>query len=276
MSHRNEAALRRHLGRMLSKGTDMRLVLDELHLRIPTGDVRFALFGGFLRDQMTGQPSRDLDLVAEGLNLGGLEYALAGQIVRRTSFGGLKAQIAGIAVDIWPLQDTWAFRSHFRGVPTFESLVQTTFLNTEAIAAVLPRAWPAEPRLIDGGFFAAFEDRILELNFEPNPAPSLSVARAIRMADALRFKMGPRLQGYLRHWIRRLNASEFDLAQSKHFGRTYLTYRDALDFLASSNLRFEEPQDASRAIVDTRPKIPFNIDMDFGEGQWRRLEKSEP
>ena len=72
-------------------------------------------------------------MVVLGVPLSELEKRFNGIIARHTRFGGLKLRNGYWHFDVWPLEETWAFRKD-RAVARFEDLPSTTTFNLEAIA----------------------------------------------------------------------------------------------------------------------------------------------
>jgi hypothetical protein len=94
------------------------------------GDV--ILLGGFARDVALEiaygrprTPSRDIDVIVASANTT-MPHALERWLVRENRFGGLKLRVSGVSLDVWRLEDTWAFRSGaFRGKKDTAALPRT-------------------------------------------------------------------------------------------------------------------------------------------------------
>ena len=121
---------------------------------------RLFLFGGAIRDvALMGDEARprDLDLVVVGLNFDDLPGFLGEHIVRRTSFGGLKLKLDDSWVDLWRLEDTWAFREKLIE-PSPENLPSTTFLSSQAIAAEIQGL--EVKHIFESGFTSSLRRRV--------------------------------------------------------------------------------------------------------------------
>jgi hypothetical protein len=194
-------------------------------------DVRAVLFGGTLRtllvsrlfERRFGRP-RDIDVVVLGVPLAELERRFNGITVRHTRFGGLKLQNGDWEFDVWPLEETWAFRKD-KAVARFEDLPSTTTFNLEAIAV---EVWPKDgkPRELFSGhdqFFQGILTRTLELNRTDSPFPELTVVRAVIMASELGFRIGPYLGAYISEIGPTLNEKAIEEIQAHHYGYSRMT-----------------------------------------------------
>jgi hypothetical protein len=194
-------------------------------------DARAVLFGGTLRSLLVsrlferrfGRP-RDIDLVVLGVPLSDLEKRFNGIIARHTRFGGLKLRNGSWHFDVWPLEETWAFRKD-KVIARFEDLPSTTTFNLEAIAV---EVWSKDgkPRALFSGhdqFFHGILSRTLELNRTDSPFPELTVVRAVVMASELRFRIGPRLGAYIAEIAPTLNETTIDEIQALHYGHSRMT-----------------------------------------------------
>ncbi|MGI5864914.1 MAG: hypothetical protein ACOX6T_23085 [Myxococcales bacterium] len=199
-------------------------MLDVIEQAADRRGWRPLLFGGTLRDLLIEgcPPPRDLDFVVPGVSLEELRAELGGHVERRTRFGGLRLRIRALPVDIWPLEQTWAFANGLVADPSPATLPRTTFLSAEAAAVEI---WPREGRtrtIHSSGLFESFATSCLEINLEENPYPALCVARSLLTARKLGFSLGPRLAAYLDHQGTRLGMDEIEQAQVAHYGDVVL------------------------------------------------------
>lgn len=223
-----EHRLRRRVSDFLSRSTAWRPVIEVIERSAARTGWRPLLFGGTLRDLCLkwSAPPRDLDFVVPGATVEQLSEEFAEHVERRTRFGGLRLRIRSLPVDIWPLEQTWAFRAGLVE-PEPEALPRTTFLNIEA-AAIELRPRPGQGRaLYATGFFESFASSSLEINLEENPFPALCTARALLTARKLRFSIGPRLAAYLAHHGTCMPLEEVEQAQLTHYGNVLLS-REAM------------------------------------------------
>lgn len=220
---RREVALFCYLGEQKWKEPIARTIEEIKDL-----EWRAVFFGGMLRSLLIsrllyhqlGKP-RDIDIVVQGVSLEDLRERFRPAIARDTRFGGLQIRRRMWQFDLWPLERTWAFSSNGAAAPQFSDLPFTTFFNLEAIAVDV---WPQRhhPRAIYSGddqFFKGIMERILELNREENPYPTLGVVRALLLAASLNFRLGHRLSKYIADIGTTMPELEFEELQVKHYGR---------------------------------------------------------
>ncbi|MGY3087027.1 hypothetical protein ACVWYF_000053 [Hymenobacter sp. UYAg731] len=203
--------------------------ISQLHSTL--GELRSSgnslfLFGGMLRDLLTGMEPRDVDLVVSDEAVKDIDEKVSRWNPRRNRYGGLNFKNDGWEFDLWPLGKTWAFHHYPVGSSleaSFDCLPRTTFLNVEAIAMQL---WPSEPNgtreVFEHGFFSAFRTRTVEINYEHNPSPEYCVVRSLLVAQRLRFKLGPKLVQYIAKHADRYTMQEFARLQGRHYGRTVI------------------------------------------------------
>ena len=185
--------------------------------------LRAALFGGVLRDLVVfenKQAPRDFDIVVD-VDAKALFDLFHDKVRRRTRFGGLHVLYEGWPLDIWPLDQTWAFQ-HMAIAPTFENLPKTTFLNVEAIAVDLSNADHSRRAVYEDGFFSAIANRTVEINLRENPYPSLCVVRSLITACKLNFVISKDLINYIRQYGAPLTLPDIDRIQNEHYGRPQL------------------------------------------------------
>jgi hypothetical protein len=196
----NVTVLRERLTRFLANHANWKIPLRSTLGRIQENSWRAVIFGGVLRDLVVfgnTEIPRDIDVVISDANTRDLEAAFGDLILSKNRFGGFRLRSAGWLIDMWALGNTWAFRERLRETISFESLVHTTFLNVEAIAAEI-QVQPGHPRTIySAGFFESLNDKVLDINFEPNPNPDLCIVRSITMALRLNWSISRRLGTYI-------------------------------------------------------------------------------
>ncbi|MFG0300459.1 MAG: hypothetical protein ACF8K1_12745 [Phycisphaerales bacterium JB047] len=218
------AELYRHSNRVWNKP-----IVETLH-QLRETNTRAVIFGGTLRSLLFsrlfrnqfGRP-RDIDLVVSGITIEHLKSLFEESVKRETRFGGLQLERMTWQFDMWPLEDTWGFKQNRDVSAHFSNLPKTTFFNMEAVAIDV---WtlPGRARSIYSGddqFFEGLLDRVLEINHEANPFPSLCVIRAFVFASSTGFAIGPRLAAYLRSHSDISDDEIFEI-QMKHYGELRL------------------------------------------------------
>jgi hypothetical protein len=137
----------------------------------------------------------------------------------------------GWLIDIWTLQDSWAFKEKLVRPVSFDQLVRTTFLNVEAIAVRITNR-PGLPREIyTSGFFEAIAARVLDISFEPNPFPQLCVVRTFVSALRLNFAISPRLGKYLLQHTEKLPSRALIDIQQSHYGKIRISEGKMKEYL---------------------------------------------
>jgi len=241
-------------------------------------DIQAFLFGGTLRDFALNDrftAPRDLDIVIND-GLEDVAAFIAGQDshnktggplrsgIQRNRFGGLKVRLHGHVLDIWKIEDTWAFRRNLVDPPSFWRLPNTTFLNLDAIALELfPTASRRFRRLYEHNFFTGIEDKKLEVNLSENPFPQLCVVRAIFLTHSTGFSMGPKLSAYVSEAIKKVEPRSLELIQEYHYGTVRRSSRDLVEAVENiaRNLSSSSGSAADAFVSE------FDFNLDFGSEQ---------
>lgn len=199
----------------------------QLVSRIRSRSWNACVFGGTLRDIAVRGPytrTRDIDIVVENVSLDEIEATMAGWQCKRNSFGGLRVRVGDEQFDLWPLHETWAWKSLGIGVrdslyASFELLPKTTFLTVESVAVSLSPERTGGRRIYEHGFFESLGRRVIELNRPENPYPALCIARSLATAMRLGFAVGPRLAKYLVRTFESVTEQQIVQAQRRHYGK---------------------------------------------------------
>lgn len=138
------------------------------------------LIGGVLREFKDNNNIinlRDIDIIIDVKNNEYLEKILFEFEVGKNRFGGYKLFCSGLIVDIWPLDETWAYKNQIiKCKPTkyVENLTNTVFLNIDAIVYDMKRnIW------YDSKYQEAMRSRVLDVVLKCNPEVPLNIVRAI-------------------------------------------------------------------------------------------------
>lgn len=138
------------------------------------------LVGGFIRDTSTDARPHDIDIVADTRkgdllsSLGDLDYSL-------NRFGGYRLNLQDDKIDLWTLDDTWAFRNGYISSSP-ENLSSSSLLNIDSAVINLTTG----DYNLDG-LLCALKDRELRLSHSldisrHNPNPRKSVRRIFEHA----------------------------------------------------------------------------------------------
>lgn len=173
-------------------GTRASQALSEVQILLDGYGERGFILGGLVRDvwhKGALASPRDIDIAVSATMLD--ELLAAGrsrgwQINGRTNLGGTRVRVLGVPVDIWPVHETWAFRSGRVASVAFESLPLTTPLNIEAVAFEVG----GSEELLDAGFVHAVTTGVIEINRSLSPRPETLHLRAARLARRLGFRLG--------------------------------------------------------------------------------------
>lgn len=214
--------LRARLGRFVA--TDSKRHYPHLYSvleDIRKNNYQAFLCGGAVRDMLLCNNSipRDLDIILGYVSREQLETLFPDHIKGETSLGGLKLQVKDWSIDMWPIQDTWAFKEGKVTGKGFSDYPKITFLNIDAIAIQLFSKRRQKREIYSKGFFEAIAQRTIELNFEENPAPAECIVRALRIANKFKFVIGPRLARYMISYTNQMEIEEL----AEIFQRRYMS-----------------------------------------------------
>jgi hypothetical protein len=150
-----------------------------------------AIVGGAARDWAMGLPPRDIDIVVDA-DEKAIETATRPFVRGRTGLGGVRLEVEGLACDLWALSATWAFGRAADMTADLHILPRTAFLNIDAVAVDL-KDW----QVYEHRFLEAWDSRVLDVNFAPNPRPALCIARALGLALKYDLRISPTLAQYV-------------------------------------------------------------------------------
>ena len=164
----------RRVRKAIDEATAGSASFDEL-LRELQQAGRCAVVGGAVRDWAFHHTPRDVDIIVD-TQPEILASVLSKHHVQRTGMGGFRVRTDRVTCDIWPLSETWAFRTS--SFPkSIASFPQTAFFNVDGVAVGID-GW----RIYEANFIDAWSHGFLDINYEPNPRPLVCVARAFGVA----------------------------------------------------------------------------------------------
>lgn len=149
------------------------------------------VFGGAVRDLAlcdSNYKPADIDIVVD-TEEEHLTSVFQNILYSNTKFGGLRLNYSSTHVDIWPLRKTWAISNGFVKGEKFEDLLKTTFFNIDASFYSLHE----DKLYTTQHYFEYLENRILDINLEPNPNPIGMIRRILNFAINRHFALTPRL-----------------------------------------------------------------------------------
>lgn len=142
------------------------------------------VFGGAVRDYLnkTFDTARDVDLVIESNNSNkvDIEYYLDYLNIvsfKKNRFNGYKVFFDDLVVDIWNLQDTWAFQNtHLESSP--ENLMKSVYLNVDALVYSLN-----SKTYLENCNDLYSKINVLDIVFDQTPYEELNLLRALVFKD---------------------------------------------------------------------------------------------
>lgn len=215
------SALKKRIGRFLdSKKFERGEVFELIELIHKAG--RVAIFGGMLRDLCIGGNlffDSDVDLVFEPHEKTNLELLLKNYKYELNSFGGYRIYLKKWQVDIWNIENTWAFKKNIVENEGFKSLVKTTFFNWDAIVYEIDSGsiHTAE------GYLKNLQERYLDINMIDNPNILSTLVRALRMMIKLNARLSPRLRDFLCENFVKYSAEDIGVYEQQKYWKSTLT-----------------------------------------------------
>lgn len=138
------------------------------------------LIGGVLReyrDRGALRDLRDIDIIIDVREQDVWKEILDRYLPKKNSFGGYKLVCSALIVDIWPLEETWAYREGYVVCKPEEyvmNLPKTVFLNLDAIIYDFNKdIW------YDEKYLEAMNSRVIDVVLEKNPRILLNIVRAM-------------------------------------------------------------------------------------------------
>ncbi len=158
------------------------------------------MIGGILReyrDRGVIQDLRDIDIIIDVKNIDCWEEILKKYCPKRNSFGGYKLICSELIVDIWLLEETWAYREKYIvcGPEEYvQNLPETVFLNIDAIIYDLKRdIW------YDEKYQEAMNCKIIDVVLEKNPQILLNIVRAMVLKKKYEMSFSERFTEIIRN-----------------------------------------------------------------------------
>jgi hypothetical protein len=182
---------------------------------------RCFLFGGALRDIIRPDPItpsvRDVDCVVLRHDLSRLQTNCETYFVGKNRFGGLKFALKGVPIDVWAVEDTWAFQKQFVVPYSFYTLTHTTFLNIDGIVADVSTGDALTIKIFARDFLDAFSRKLLNITLSANPFPLLVAVKALRAAYRYDLHIGYDLAVYLDSLFQRYSFKRIEREQLRHY-----------------------------------------------------------
>lgn len=249
------SALKKRIGRFInSKKFERDEVYDLIELTKKLG--RVAIFGGMLRDLcIDGNRffDSDVDLVFEQHDKGNLESLLKDYNLKLNAFGGYRLQLKKWHVDIWNIENTWAFKNNLVECDGFKSLTKTTFFNWDAIVYEVDngKIHSAE------NYLENLHERVLDINLVDNPNHLGSVVRTLRMMIKYDAKLSPALCDYVLDNSKTFSPDIIVAYEKQKYWKAALTSESIFNILF--NLEGHKDNKLSNAFE--LPSKQYNLDL---------------
>ena len=190
------------------------------------------LIGGVLReyrDHHEINSLRDMDIIIQVRDVIAWNNILETYSFYTNRFGGHKLTCDGLLIDVWPIEDTWAFRKHIIQCPPEEYLLnlpKTVFLNIDGIIY----DWDSET-WYDAEYQQALSSHILDVVLPQNPQIPLNILRAFVLADRYNLSFSQKLTKIIYQSCSTFNSlSDFSYLllqeQRKRYGKDIFSYEE--------------------------------------------------
>ena len=198
------------------------------------------LCGGAVRDILLHNSTpRDLDIILGYVSKEELATLFSGNAKGETSLGGITLQIKDWSIDMWPLQDTWAFKEGKVSGKGFSDYPKITFLDIDAIAIQLFSKRRRKRTVYSKGFFEAISTRTIEINFEENPAPAKCIVRALQIANKFNFAIGPKLARYMVAYASQMEIEELAEIYQRRYMNAHISVEKLHNCMKSIEMQLQ-------------------------------------
>ncbi|MER2490523.1 hypothetical protein [Catenovulum sediminis] len=197
------------------------------------------LFGGAVRDialQGIRDFYGDLDFVVDcpPQKLASVIQQLSTEFkVKQNKFGGYRLFCDKWWLDIWPLEDTWAFKANKIEFDSVSSLLQTTILNWDAAIYDLAQ----HQLIVSSDYFKQMQSGVLDLQLAENPNPMGAISRILRcILSKPVIYITADLQQFLYNSLKQLDFAKLQAYEQSHNPQIYLnqiTQEKLLNWLTS-------------------------------------------
>ena len=192
--------LKQSIIKFLNEKPPAATLFEEL---IETGNL--VLIGGVLREYIDNEcinSLRDIDIVIEIKN-----YKVWNDIINKYSpcknkFSGYKFVCSGFIFDVWPIEETWAFKNNIIKYNETETLVSklqdTVFLNMDAIVFDFTTGiWYKER------YEEAIKNGTIDVVLEENPQIPLNIVRLFVIKNRYNMNVSETLKKIIRDTIKK-------------------------------------------------------------------------
>jgi hypothetical protein len=151
------------------------------------------IFGGAARDVVFAGKKlvNDLDIVVSG-KIDPEMLSKFSEQVRRTNFGGYRIHTGEYEVDLWEIQNSYAFRFDSPSIISVHKLLDTVCFSTDAIAVSLESGRVFKSKAFD----ESLRSRRLDFVVPPSKFEPVVAARIARLVLKLKLEMTPSVASY--------------------------------------------------------------------------------
>lgn len=184
------------------------------------------LIGGAVRDFAYQKAPRDLDIIVNSKS-SNLDKAFDNFNYRKNRFDGYKVIVNEVELDIWSIQNNWAFREKILKARV-DNIPKGTFYNFDSISINLNTA-----DVYADNFIESIKDRKLDITLRDdyialNPTPEVNIMRALVIKKYWGLSFSNKVINYINDWLNKVD-SPYELltkAEIKHYGNRKLSFED--------------------------------------------------
>lgn len=171
---------------------------------------------------------RDLDIVVKAEN-DSLENLLSTLQYERNSFGGYKLIIDSLKVDLWRIENTWAYKTNKINIDLFNfyTLPNTAFFNFSAIIF----HYNNKKFIYNQGFLKFLKTKKIDLVLAENPMPQLCIVNTLYYHHKFNLAISINLKKYCISYFFKYNEDDFNQVQLKHFKEIKYEYLYIKEFV---------------------------------------------
>ncbi|WP_281217264.1 hypothetical protein [Lysinibacillus capsici] len=156
------------------------------------------LIGGAIRDFCFDSTPKDLDFVINIPDKNLFTY-ISKFDYKINKFGGYKVILDEIIVDIWSIDNHWAFKNKI--LPkSVENLEHTTFYNFDSLVFNLKSDILYSNCFLDGYKKNELDITLDKTHFHQNPQITSNVYKALKLADQLDLEFSSNTIEYIQYW----------------------------------------------------------------------------
>lgn len=213
-------------------------------------------FGGLVRDVCLSGVKHfrsDLDLVIRSEDWGQLSNSLLEQGAQINKFGGLRLQVSRWLVDVWDIEETWAFKAGLVELKSDESLLKTTYFNWDAAYYNISK----NTLCSKDTYFEDISNKILSVNLEETPNQFGSFIRALRLIVKYKAKTSHTLSSIVSRGLFENNNDSIIKYEKLHF--SYPLLSDFYLSLLREESRLAEDSEICDWMVNEEHTLPIDF-----------------